>query len=56
MAAITDAAARVLMTGTMHVHCAWCKVWLHDKPCVIEEEGKMSHGICDACKARVFGR
>jgi len=37
----------------MRVECAWCGELLRMSKCV--SPGKISHGICEACKERVLG-
>jgi hypothetical protein len=35
--------------GTLLVKCGWCGIDLGTKPCDDANDGKVTHGICDAC-------
>lgn len=48
---MSQSAAPVL-TPLMRVFCAWCKKELAPKP-VAEPTDRVSHGICQVCKAKL---
>lgn len=45
----------IATSGRMHVVCAWCNAAMGTVPCVPQQDGLTSHGICQDCAKRQFG-
>lgn len=49
MSGRVDQSTPAALTGRMAVVCSYCREPYGAVPCVPENDGKVSHGICAAC-------